>query len=67
MAKAKAKAQTVQVNLRISPELKEAAEAAAAADHRSLTSLVAKLLTDYCRATGYLPPETPPSRKGKAQ
>lgn len=64
MAKAKP---TVQVNFRVSPELKDAAEAAAAADHRSLTSLILKLLTDHCRATGYLPPEIPPGRKGKAQ
>jgi hypothetical protein len=52
----------------MSAELKEAAEQAALADHRSLTSLVEKVLTDYCRATGYLPPaDAPPSRKGKAQ
>jgi predicted HicB family RNase H-like nuclease len=58
----------VQVNLRMSAELKEAAEQAAAADHRSLTSLVEKMLTDYCRATGFLPPEPPPpARKGKSQ
>jgi hypothetical protein len=52
----------------MSAELKEAAEQAAAADHRSLTSLVEKVLTDYCRATGYLPPEPPPpARKGKTR
>ena len=55
----------VQVNLRMSADLKEAAEQAAAADHRSLTSLVEKVLTDYCRSMGYLPPEAPPVRKGK--
>jgi predicted HicB family RNase H-like nuclease len=60
------KPDSVQVNFRMSSELKEAAEHAAAADHRSLTSLIVKLLTDYCRATGYLPPEAPPGRKGKA-
>jgi hypothetical protein len=38
---------TAQVNLRIDPELKAAAERAAAADHRSLTSLIEKLLSDY--------------------
>jgi hypothetical protein len=38
---------TAQVALRMKPELKAAAEKAAAADHRSLTSLVEKLLTDY--------------------
>lgn len=40
---------TAQVNLRITPALKEAAEKAAAEDHRSLTSLVEKLLSDYIR------------------
>lgn len=37
------------------PALKEAAEKAAADDHRSLTSLVEKLLTEHLRAHGYLP------------
>jgi hypothetical protein len=45
---------TAQVNLRISPELKEAAERAAADDARTLTSLVEKLLGDYVRERGYL-------------
>jgi hypothetical protein len=56
----------IQVNLRMSVELKEAAEQAAADDHRSLTSLVEKVLTDYCRAKGYLPQDGPPGRKGKS-
>ena len=38
---------SVQVNLRLQPSLKDAAEAAAARDHRSLTSLVEKLLSEY--------------------
>lgn len=46
---------TAQVNLRLEPGLKEAAEQAAADDHRSLTSLVEKLLADYLRERGYLP------------
>ena len=46
---------TAQVNLRILPELKEAAERAASDDQRSLTSLVEKLLTDHLRKNGYLP------------
>ena len=45
---------TAQVNLRIMPVLKAAAEKAAADDQRSLTSLVEKLLTDYLRKRGYL-------------
>ena len=45
---------STQFNMRIDPELKEAAEQAAADDRRSLSSLVEKLLTDYCREHGYL-------------
>ena len=47
-------AKTAQVNLRLAPSLKEAAERAAADDQRSLTSLVEKLLSDHLKANGYL-------------
>jgi hypothetical protein len=43
------------VQLRIRPSMKAAAEKAAAADERSLTSLIEKLLADYLRKKGYLP------------
>jgi hypothetical protein len=43
---------TAQVNLRIRPELKTAAEKAASDDHRSLTSLIEKLLSDYLKKRG---------------
>ena len=46
---------TAQVNLRLDPQLKALADKAAAADNRSLTSLVEKLLTDYLKKSGYLP------------
>ena len=45
---------TKQVNMRLADELNATAEKAAADDHRSLTSLVEKLLTDYLRKHGYL-------------
>ena len=45
---------TAQVNLRISPSLKQAAEKAAADDQRSLTSLFEKLLVEHLKAKGYL-------------
>jgi hypothetical protein len=45
---------SAQFNMRIDPVLKEAAEEAAADDRRSLSSLVEKLLTDYCRERGFL-------------
>jgi predicted HicB family RNase H-like nuclease len=48
---------TTQFNMRMDPELKEVAEKAAAADRRSLASLVEKLLEDYCRGHGFLKPE----------
>ena len=43
---------TATINVRISPELKDAAERAAAKDRRSLTSLIEKLLDDHLRAVG---------------
>ena len=42
---------SAQINLRIAPSLKKAAEVAAKADQRSLTSLIEKLLTDHVRLT----------------
>jgi hypothetical protein len=49
-----ARQKSLQVNMRMRPELKAAADEAAADDHRSFASLVEKLLTDYCRERGYL-------------
>jgi hypothetical protein len=45
---------TAQVNLRLQPSLKEAAEKAAADDQRSLTSLIEKLLVAHLKKAGYL-------------
>lgn len=45
---------TATLNLRVDPEIKDAAEKAAADDRRSLTSLIEKLLTDHLRKKGYL-------------
>jgi hypothetical protein len=41
---------TAQVNLRLKPAMKAAAEKAAAADHRSLTSYIEKLVADDLEA-----------------
>lgn len=38
---------TATLNLRIDPDLKEAAMRAAAAERRSITSLIEKLIADY--------------------
>lgn len=46
---------TANLNLRLNPRVKELASKAAAADQRSLTSLIEKLLVDYLRARGYMP------------
>jgi hypothetical protein len=43
--------------LRIEPALKAAAEKAADDDHRSITSLVEKLLSDYLKKNGYFSKE----------
>jgi len=40
---------TATLSLRLHPDLKRQAEAAAAADQRTLTSLIEKLLSDYVR------------------
>lgn len=45
---------TAQVNLRLLPEMKAAAEKAAADDSRSLTSLIEKLLREHLVRGGYL-------------
>jgi hypothetical protein len=43
-------AKAAQVNLRITPALKTSAERAAAREHRSLTSLIEKLLADHLQS-----------------
>ena len=48
--------ETVTIGFRIDAGLKAALERAAAADHRTMTSLVEKLITDHVRAHGYLEP-----------
>jgi predicted HicB family RNase H-like nuclease len=45
---------SVTLNLRIDPELKKAAEKAAMADRRSLTTLIEKLLSEYLVKHGFL-------------
>lgn len=43
-------------SIRLSPDVKAAAERAAKEDVRSLASLIEKLLTEHLREKGYLPP-----------
>jgi predicted HicB family RNase H-like nuclease len=45
---------TDEMNIRVSPELKEAARRAAAKEQRTLSSLVERLLTEHCEKAGTL-------------
>jgi hypothetical protein len=47
-------AKTSAISVRVPDNVKAAAEKAAAADSRSVASLVEKLLTDFLRKHGYL-------------
>jgi predicted HicB family RNase H-like nuclease len=47
---------TAELNVRISPALKAIAQKAAERDQRSLSSLVEKLLTEYCEEIGLIKP-----------
>lgn len=44
----------VPVSFRLLPEVKEALDAAAKADHRSVSSLLDKLVTEWLRTNGHL-------------
>ena len=44
------------LNIRIDPALKAAAERFVADDHRSMTSLIEKLLAEHLQKHGYLKP-----------
>jgi hypothetical protein len=43
------------VSFRLRPDIKAAAQKAAADDHRSLSSLIEKALAEYLQKAGYLP------------
>jgi len=45
---------TDEMNIRVSPELKEAARKAATQEQRTLSSLVERLLTEHCEKAGTL-------------
>lgn len=42
------------ISIRVEPDLKEAAERAAKADHRTVASLIEKVLTEWLRQNGYM-------------
>jgi len=60
-----AREKTAAINIRVDTSLKDAAERAAKDDHRTLTSLIEKLLSDHLRAGGYLPIDGKPPGKRK--
>lgn len=48
-------AKTHPLGFRVQPEVKEALEKAAKSDHRSVSSLVEKVLVEWLQAHGHLP------------
>lgn len=55
MPNGRPKTKTATVTFRIDPEIKAAAEEAAARDHRSLTNLVEVLLMKHCESIKLYP------------
>ncbi len=47
------------IAVRVEPKVKQAAEQAAGDDHRSVASLLEKLLVEHLKKTGYLPGNKP--------
>lgn len=45
---------SLPISFRLPPETKAALDAAAKADHRSVSSLVEKVLTDFLKKNGHL-------------
>jgi predicted HicB family RNase H-like nuclease len=65
MARRRRKIKTATMTLRVDPEIKAAAEKAAARDRRSLTNLVEVLLVDHCRSLNLYPSVLPSSGNSK--
>jgi hypothetical protein len=56
---------TGTINIRVDSALKEAAERSAKDDHRTITGLIEKLLSEHLKAQGYLPSSGKPAGKRK--
>ncbi len=63
MPRGRPKTKTATVTLRVDPEIKVAAEKAAAHDRRSLTNLIEVLLIDHCKKLNFYPLK-PPDKEG---
>lgn len=50
MPRGRSKTKTTTVTLRVTPQLKAAAEVAADRDHRSLTGLIEVLILNHCKS-----------------
>lgn len=61
MPRGRPKTKTTTVTLRVTPELKAAAEVAADRDHRSLTGLIEVLILNHCKNQNI--PVTAPTNK----
>jgi len=61
MIRKRSKTKTTTVTLRVTPELKAAAELAADLDHRSLTGLIEVLILNHCKAQNI--PVTAPEKE----
>lgn len=57
MPRGRPKIKTAIMTLRVDPEIKAAAEVAAAQDRRSLTNLVEVLLVNHCKTLKLYPPQ----------
>jgi len=51
----KTETRSAPIGIRVTPKVKAAAGKAAAADHRSVASLIEKVLIEHLKAKGYLP------------
>lgn len=55
MASQRPKVKTATLTLRLDPQVKAAAEAAAIRERRSMTSLIEVLILNHCEAVGLTP------------
>ena len=55
-------AKTAAISVRVTDQVKEAVEKAAADDSRPVASFVEKILVDYLRSRGYVPAKQAPER-----
>jgi len=61
MSRGRQKTKTTTITLRVTPELKAAAEAAADRDHRSLTGFIEVLIINHCKSQNI--PTTVPKKE----